>query len=235
VSPELITDKVCEYCSLIATIKSTENEIEKIKEKINIRKELLELKKEKDKHNKKEQLNFEGQGIEENEKKENEKKANKNKKSKKKSKANSSIKEIENSLKEEQEKLKNLEKSFVEFSNNIEEIPLDKIEYPKEIHPVRIVSKSTTKQVLIAKPPKILALHFQRSIHVSYSYSMRNNSPVKYPEYLNVRPWCTNTNKDNNIYFSANFVCIYIYFFFHIFILLHYYIFKFYNINCLYI
>jgi ubiquitin C-terminal hydrolase len=205
VSPELITDKVCEYCSLIATIKSTENEIEKIKEKINIRKELLELKKEKDKHNKKEQLNFEGQGIEENEKKENEKKANKNKKSKKKSKANSSIKEIENSLKEEQEKLKNLEKSFVEFSNNIEEIPLDKIEYPKEIHPVRIVSKSTTKQVLIAKPPKILALHFQRSIHVSYSYSMRNNSPVKYPEYLNVRPWCTNTNKDNNIYFSANF------------------------------
>jgi len=190
---------------LIATIKSTENEIEKIKEKINVRKELLELKKEKDKHNKKQQVNIEGQGVEESEKKENEKKATKNKKSKKKSKATSSIKEIENSLKEEQEKLKNLEKSFVEFSKNIEEIPLDKIEYPKEIHPVRMVSKNTTKQVLIAKPPKILALHFQRSIHISYSYSMRNNSPVKYPEYLNIRPWCTNTNKDNNIYFSTSF------------------------------
>jgi len=47
VSPEIITDKVCEYCSLIATIKNAEVEIEKIKEKINVRKELLELKKQK--------------------------------------------------------------------------------------------------------------------------------------------------------------------------------------------
>jgi len=67
-----------------------------------------------------------------------------------------------------------------------------------------MVSKSTSKQVLIAKPPKILALHFQRSIHISYSYNMRNNSPIKYPEYLNIRPWCTSTNKDNNEYFSTS-------------------------------
>jgi len=71
-----------------------------------------------------------------------------------------------------------------------------------------MVSRSTTKQVLIAKPPKILALHFQRSIHISYSYNMRNNSPIKYPEYLNIRPLCTNTNKENNEYFSTSFVSI---------------------------
>jgi len=175
--------------------------MEKIKERINVRKELLELKRERSKIHKEEK--------EKNEKvsEEKDKKSSKNKKShKKKSKSNiSSIKEIEESLKEEQEKLENLQKSFIDFQRNIGEIPLDKIEYPKEIHPVKMVSRNTTKQVLIAKPPKILAFHFQRSIHVSYSYNMRNNSPIKYPEYLNIRPWCTNTNRDNNEYFSTSF------------------------------
>jgi len=199
ISPEIITDKVCEYCSLVATIKSTENEMEKIKEKINVRKELLELKKERNKHQKDESVHVEEQPTEEHEKK-----SSKSKKShKKKSKSSPTIKEIENSLKEEQERLENLQIAFKKFNKNIGEIPLDKIEYPKEIHPVRMVSKSTTKQVLIAKPPKILAFHFQRSIHISYGYSMRNNSPIKYPEYLNIRPWCTSTNKDNHEYFSA--------------------------------
>ncbi|ORX57165.1 cysteine proteinase [Piromyces finnis] len=201
IAPEIITDKVCEYCSLIATIKGTEDEMEKIKEKIDVRKELLALKKEKSKLHKEEKEKTETVSEE------NDKKSSKNKKShKKKSKSNTpTIKEIEKSLNEEQERLKNLQKSFIDFKKDMHEIPLDKIEYPKEIHPVRMVSRSTTKQVLIAKPPKILAFHFQRSIHVSYSYNMRNNSPIKYPEYLNIRPWCTNTNKDNNEYFSTSF------------------------------
>ncbi|OUM60763.1 hypothetical protein PIROE2DRAFT_13400 [Piromyces sp. E2] len=204
IAPEIITDKVCEYCSLIATIKGTEDEMEKIKEKINVRKELLELKKERSKLHKEEKEKEKEKSEQAPE--ENDKKPSKSKKShKKKSKSNtSSIKEIEESLKEEQERLENLQKSFIDFKKNVGEIPLDKIEYPKEIHPVRMVSSSTTKQVLIAKPPKILALHFQRSIHISYSYNMRNNSPIKYPEYLNIRPWCTNTNKDNNEYFSTS-------------------------------
>jgi len=202
ITPEIITDKVCEYCSLIATIRNTENEMEKIKEMISVRKELLELKKEKIKQHKDEPVNIE---EEQQPPEEHDKKSSKSKKSqKKKSKSSPSIKEIEDSLKEEQERLENLQKSFKNFNKNIGEIPLDKIEYPKEIRPVRMVSKSTSKQVLIAKPPKILAFHFQRSIHISYGYSMRNNSPIKYPEYLNIRPWCTSTNKDNHEYFSAS-------------------------------
>ncbi|KAF9975566.1 hypothetical protein BGZ73_000779 [Actinomortierella ambigua] len=53
------------------------------------------------------------------------------------------------------------------------------------------VSRHCTKQVMLAKPPPILCLHFVRSQYSMYGTISKNGCHVRFPEYLNLSPFCT--------------------------------------------
>ncbi|KAG0259477.1 hypothetical protein DFQ27_004057 [Actinomortierella ambigua] len=53
------------------------------------------------------------------------------------------------------------------------------------------VSRHCTKQVMLAKPPPVLCLHFVRSQYSMYGTISKNGCQVRFPEYLNLSPFCT--------------------------------------------
>ncbi|KAI9485654.1 MAG: hypothetical protein EXX96DRAFT_473288 [Benjaminiella poitrasii] len=60
----------------------------------------------------------------------------------------------------------------------------------------RCITKKTigvkTKQSMFAKPPKVLCLHFVRSLFMPTGEIMKNTCQVDFPELLDLTPYCTN-------------------------------------------
>ncbi|KAG6860838.1 hypothetical protein C0995_006976 [Termitomyces sp. Mi166 len=54
----------------------------------------------------------------------------------------------------------------------------------------RVFSKASTKQAMIARPPQVLALHINRSVHYG-QYAAKNNVRVIFPEVLDLTPYTT--------------------------------------------
>ncbi|KAF9545867.1 hypothetical protein EC957_010371 [Mortierella hygrophila] len=55
----------------------------------------------------------------------------------------------------------------------------------------KVVSRHCTKQVMLAKPPSVLCLHFVRSQYSNYGTVSKNSCHVQFPEYLDLSPFCT--------------------------------------------
>ncbi|KAF9402340.1 hypothetical protein BGX21_010459 [Mortierella sp. AD011] len=55
----------------------------------------------------------------------------------------------------------------------------------------KVVSRHCTKQVMLAKPPPVLCLHFIRSQYSNYGTVSKNSCHVSFPEYLDASPFCT--------------------------------------------
>ncbi|KAI0371622.1 cysteine proteinase [Pilatotrama ljubarskyi] len=54
----------------------------------------------------------------------------------------------------------------------------------------KIFSRASTKQSMIARPPPVLALHLNRSMHYGH-YATKNNCRVVFPEILDLTPYTT--------------------------------------------
>ncbi|KAI8982742.1 hypothetical protein BD414DRAFT_490985 [Trametes punicea] len=54
----------------------------------------------------------------------------------------------------------------------------------------KVVSRASTKQSMIARPPPVLALHLNRSMHFGH-YAAKNNCRVVFPEILDLTPYTT--------------------------------------------
>ncbi|KIM76341.1 hypothetical protein PILCRDRAFT_98727 [Piloderma croceum F 1598] len=57
----------------------------------------------------------------------------------------------------------------------------------------KVVSKASTKQAMIARPPPVLALHLNRSMHYG-QYAAKNNVRILFPEILDLTPFTTSGN-----------------------------------------
>ncbi|KAM5534438.1 hypothetical protein V8D89_011905 [Ganoderma adspersum] len=55
----------------------------------------------------------------------------------------------------------------------------------------KVFSRASTKQSMIARPPPVLALHLNRSMHYGGSYAAKNNCRVVFPEILDLTPYTT--------------------------------------------
>jgi ubiquitin carboxyl-terminal hydrolase 1 len=60
----------------------------------------------------------------------------------------------------------------------------------KDVRIEKVFSTASTKQAMIARPPPVLALHLNRSIHYG-SYVGKNNCRVFFPEVLDLTPYTT--------------------------------------------
>ncbi|KAG5650089.1 hypothetical protein H0H81_000806 [Sphagnurus paluster] len=54
----------------------------------------------------------------------------------------------------------------------------------------KVFSKASTKQAMIARPPRVLALHINRSVHYG-QYASKNTVRVHFPEVLDLTPYTT--------------------------------------------
>lgn len=57
----------------------------------------------------------------------------------------------------------------------------------------KVFSKASTKQAMIARPPPVLALHLNRSMHYG-QYAAKNNVRILFPEILDLTPFTTSGN-----------------------------------------
>lgn len=57
----------------------------------------------------------------------------------------------------------------------------------------KVFSKASTKQAMIARPPPVLALHLNRSMHYG-QYAAKNNVRIIFPEILDLTPFTTSGN-----------------------------------------
>ena len=60
------------------------------------------------------------------------------------------------------------------------------------------VSSTKTKQVAIARPPKSLLIHINRSIFDRNGNQMKDHSPVRFPATLDLSHWCLGTGIETN-------------------------------------
>ncbi|KAK0207056.1 hypothetical protein DFS33DRAFT_1382136 [Desarmillaria ectypa] len=63
----------------------------------------------------------------------------------------------------------------------------------KDIRVEKVFSSMSTKQAMIARPPPVLALHINRSVHYSH-HATKNNIRVVFPEVLDLTPFTTSGN-----------------------------------------
>ncbi|KAF9578005.1 hypothetical protein BGW38_006447, partial [Lunasporangiospora selenospora] len=61
-----------------------------------------------------------------------------------------------------------------------------------ELTLTKVFSRHSTKQVMIAKPPTVLCLHFIRSQYSMYGTVSKNECRVAFPEILDLAEFCTN-------------------------------------------
>ncbi|KAH9899484.1 hypothetical protein C8Q73DRAFT_680054 [Cubamyces lactineus] len=54
----------------------------------------------------------------------------------------------------------------------------------------KVFSRASTKQSMVARPPPVLALHLNRSMHYGH-YAAKNNCRVVFPEILDLTPYTT--------------------------------------------
>ncbi|TCD59984.1 hypothetical protein EIP91_010941 [Steccherinum ochraceum] len=62
----------------------------------------------------------------------------------------------------------------------------------------KVFSRSSTKQAMIARPPPVLVLHLNRSIHYGGSDAARNNCRVAFNEFLDLTPYTTSGQLSTN-------------------------------------
>ncbi|PPQ76297.1 hypothetical protein CVT24_009145 [Panaeolus cyanescens] len=97
-----------------------------------------------------------------------------------KSKPSNSKKKRYREVKRMEERVRNaLEQGRIEDDAIFEGIRLDKV-----------VSSASTKQAMIARPPQVLALHLNRSVHYG-GYAAKNTIRVYFPEVLDLTPYTT--------------------------------------------
>ncbi|TFY55735.1 hypothetical protein EVG20_g9207 [Dentipellis fragilis] len=60
----------------------------------------------------------------------------------------------------------------------------------KDVKLERVFSKVSTKQAMIARPPPVLVLHLNRSMHIG-GYASKNSLRVAFPEFLDLTPFTT--------------------------------------------
>ncbi|KAL4251114.1 hypothetical protein ABKN59_005631 [Abortiporus biennis] len=60
----------------------------------------------------------------------------------------------------------------------------------KDVKIEKVFSRASTKQAMIARPPPILALHLNRSVHWG-NYASKNNCNVLFPEFLDLTQFTT--------------------------------------------
>ncbi|KAJ2928252.1 hypothetical protein H1R20_g8840, partial [Candolleomyces eurysporus] len=63
----------------------------------------------------------------------------------------------------------------------------------KDVRMEKVFSSASTKQAMIARPPPVLALHLNRSIHYGH-YASKNNCRVVFPEVLDLTAYTTSGN-----------------------------------------
>lgn len=54
----------------------------------------------------------------------------------------------------------------------------------------KVFSRASTKQAMVARPPPVLALHLNRSVHFG-AYASKNTARVHFPEMLDLTPYTT--------------------------------------------
>ncbi|CAO3689430.1 unnamed protein product [Umbelopsis vinacea] len=64
-------------------------------------------------------------------------------------------------------------------------------DYDDDVLIKSIASSGSTKQVMIAKPPKILALHISRSAFHEFGGLQKNMCQIVFPEILDISAYCT--------------------------------------------
>lgn len=97
------------------------------------------------------------------------------------------------------------EKLIKAFKTRIEELeeilakPVIDDEDYKKLHTENMVRKSSkSKQILISRPPPLLAIHINRSVFDPRTYMIRkNNSKVIFKPRLNLSPWCCDIDELN--------------------------------------
>ncbi|GAN01631.1 cysteine proteinase [Mucor ambiguus] len=55
-----------------------------------------------------------------------------------------------------------------------------------------MIKRAKSKQSMFSKPPKVLCLHFVRSVYTDAGETLKNECQVVYPEMLDLTPYCTN-------------------------------------------
>ncbi|KAK3808649.1 MAG: hypothetical protein J3Q66DRAFT_318290 [Benniella sp.] len=86
-----------------------------------------------------------------------------------------------------------LKSKLVQQKETLESVIRFDVEKPlPDIKLTNIVSPHCTKQVMIAKPPQVLCLHFIRSQYSHYGTVSKNSCYVRLPEYLDMAPFTTN-------------------------------------------
>ncbi|KIY51650.1 cysteine proteinase [Fistulina hepatica ATCC 64428] len=64
----------------------------------------------------------------------------------------------------------------------------------KDVRMEKVFSKVSTKQAMIARPPPVLVLHLNRSMHHSYGGASKNPIRVRFQEILDLTPYTTSGN-----------------------------------------
>ncbi|KAG0262432.1 hypothetical protein BG011_010149 [Mortierella polycephala] len=85
-----------------------------------------------------------------------------------------------------------LKSKLMQQQNAVEAAIKSDVEEPlPDIKLSKVVSRHCTKQVMMAKPPPVLCLHFIRSQYSTYGTVSKNGCHVNFPEYLDLAPFCT--------------------------------------------
>ncbi|KAI8805478.1 hypothetical protein BJ742DRAFT_820593 [Cladochytrium replicatum] len=189
VSPEVLQDWTCESCSMLATQKKQERDIERKKaQMVALRDELKDVKMSLKKRQAKSQLE-EQDDMSSNVAEEKAEKAN----AKSTKKHEPSSKSLQQMAKRLEESVRKELELFVQMSKDLEYLkhaarfdPEAKL--PPTVKLVKVASPST-KQVMIAKPPQCLCLHMNRSVfHASHAY--KNSTQVMFSDFLDIAPFC---------------------------------------------
>lgn len=74
-----------------------------------------------------------------------------------------------------------------------------------KITPQSRVSSTKTKQVVIARPPRSLAVHMNRSVFDPSTFDMmKNSAPVNFPLTLDLGPWCLGSKSESGTPLAAD-------------------------------
>ncbi|EKM79828.1 hypothetical protein AGABI1DRAFT_106184 [Agaricus bisporus var. burnettii JB137-S8] len=89
------------------------------------------------------------------------------------------------------ERLKKVRKMEAKVRTAIQEERIE--EDLKDVRMEKVFSPLSTKQAMIARPPPILALHINRSVHYGH-YASKNMVRLLFPEVLDLTPYSTSGN-----------------------------------------
>lgn len=88
--------------------------------------------------------------------------------------------------------IKNLEISKRVIENRLKSGRIEEEDEQDRLPLLNSVSRLSTKQVMLAKPPKVLCLHISRSAFLNTGAIYKNTCQILFPEYLDVSPFSTN-------------------------------------------